>query len=77
MDSALTRFEEDEDNPPSGDEQQALVAEMKEALLRELDRYIASSWHAAARGDPVEIRLWIGIARGARARFSVSDARRE
>jgi hypothetical protein len=49
MNTALSRVEEDHDNPPVAEELRAIVNEMKEALLRELDRYIAGSWQAAAR----------------------------
>lgn len=48
LDEALTRLADD-DEPPHADEMRAIVDQVKEALLRELDRYIAGSWHAAAR----------------------------
>lgn len=48
VDGALTRLEVD-DGTPTADEMRVIVDGIKEALLRELDVYIAGSWQAAAR----------------------------
>jgi hypothetical protein len=48
VDAALTHLEEAE-TPPSAAVMRVMVDDIKEALLRELNTYIAGSWQAAAR----------------------------
>lgn len=48
METALTRLDDLSDEP-SAEDMRTMVGDIKEALLRELDGYIAGSWRATGR----------------------------